>query len=83
MAVAAKFGAVMRDSEPGVIERGARPDRRRVAGFAGRREASRDVIRTRGGQIHRLVTVVTQGGGQVVITAHVTQSAGSGRVSAR
>ncbi len=83
MAVAAKLGAVMRDPEPGVIERGTRPDRGRMTGFAGRREPSRDVIRTRGGQIHRLVTVVTQGGGQVVITAHVTQSAGSGRVSAR
>ena len=82
MAVAAKFGAVMRDPEPGVIERGARPDRRRMTGFAGRREPGRDVIRTRGGQIHRLVTIVTKGGGQFVIAAHVTQSAGSGRVGA-
>ena len=82
MAVAAKFGAVMRNPEPGVIECGARPGCRSVAGVAGRRETSRDVIRTGGGLIHRLVTTVAGGCGQAKISAHVTQSAGSGRVGA-
>ena len=82
MAVGAKFGAVMRNPEPGVIECGARPGCRSVAGVAGRRETSRDVIRTGGGLIHRLVTTVAGGCGQAKISAHVTQSAGSGRVYA-
>ena len=66
--------------EPGVVEGGARPCRRGVAGLAGGREPGSRVVRIRSGLVVALVTGEAVGWNRCVVIVHVATGARHSRV---
>jgi hypothetical protein len=83
MTIAAQLNTVMRNGEPGVIEGGPQPRRRRVTRLAGRGESCGHMIRIGGSVVIRLVTRIAVRGGSGELTIDMAARARNGDVRAR
>jgi hypothetical protein len=83
MAIAAQLNAMMRNREPGVIERRTQPRGRRMTGLARGREPRSHMVRIGGSAVIRLVTRIAVRGRAGELTVDVATRAGHGGVGAR